>query len=618
MCGIAGLFDQCETGRVDQRIAGDMLRTLVHRGPDDMGLHATPNFACGTTRLAIVDVEGGHQPLRSEDESIVLVFNGEIFNHEELRERLIASGHRPRTRSDGEVLIHLYEECRDASFLNELNGQFAFALYDGRAHRLLAARDPFGICPLYYTIADGVLAFASEIKALLRYPAVSRTIDLRALDQVFSLPGIISPRTILEHVRSLEPGHYLLADGGQHRVERYWDLDFPVGDTAGVHGAEPDLLAQVRSRLDASVRKRLLGETPIGVYLSGGLDSSLVAASLRSVLPHAELHSFSIAVDADGFSERAHQDVVARALRLEHHALDFRPCEIGNRLKQVIYHCECPIKELHNAGAFALSEFTRSSGMKVILSGQGADELFAGYIGYRFDAFRRSAPRIDAEERRIRRTLWDDEEFFYEKDQTAFLPIKRRLYSGRMREALGARGCLDEPAIPRGRLKDLHPIHKRSYVDCKIRLGEHLLADHGDRMSLGNAVEVRHPFLDRDFVDLAIRLPADIKLRNLEEKYALKRIAADRLPAAIVARDKFGFAVPGTPALIREQRADINRLVSRECIAAQGYFDPNEVHALATRYATRGFEVNVPFEDDLLAPVITFGLLQEIFDLPPL
>jgi asparagine synthase (glutamine-hydrolysing) len=618
MCGIAGMFDLRDAGRVDSRVMCDMLRTLVHRGPDDTGTYAVPNLACGTTRLAIVDQAGGRQPLLSEDESVVLVFNGEIFNHRELRDRLIAAGHRPRTQSDGEVLIHLYEDCRSAGFLKELNGQFAFVLYDRHRHQLLAARDQFGICPLYYAIIDGVLAFASEIKALLEYPALPRTIDVRALDQVFSLPGIISPRTILEHVSSLQPGHVLLAGDGAIRVEPYWDLTFPAGDAGHTNGAEPDMIARVTSLLDDSVRRRLLGEAPIGVYLSGGLDSSLIAASLRAVLPDAELHAFSIAVEADGFSERAHQDVVARALGLTHHVMTFRPGEIGDRLKQVIYHCECPIKELHNTGALALSEFARSGGMKVILSGQGADELFAGYIGYRFDAFRRPGPPLDLVERSIRRTLWDDEEFFYEKDQAAFLPIKRRVYSARLKNALGDLGGLDRPVIPPGRLKGLHPIHKRSYVDCKIRLGEHLLADHGDRMCLANALEVRHPFLDRDFVDFATRLPVDMKLRKYEEKYALKRVAEQRLPAEILARDKFGFAVPGTPALIREGRADIEALLAPECIAAQGYFDPDEVGRLVERYRTPGFDVQVPFEDDLLAPVITFGLLLQVFDLSSL
>jgi asparagine synthase (glutamine-hydrolysing) len=617
MCGIAGLVNLHDDGCVDRRVVCDMLRTLTHRGPDDTGLYATAQVACGTTRLAIVDPAGGRQPLFSEDESIVLVFNGEIFNHEELRARLVAAGHRPRTGSDGEVLIHLYEEDPSAGFLTGLNGQFAFALYDRRQRRLLAARDPFGICPLYYATVDGQLAFASEIKALLQHPALPRQVDLRALDQVFSLPGIISPRTILEHIRSVQPGHYLLADATQLRVTPYWDLTFPAEESRVAETREPDLLAELRSLLQDAVRKRLLGEAPIGVYLSGGLDSSLIAATLRAVSPDAELHAYSIAVESDGFSERPHQEIVAHALGLQHHAMTFQPHDIGDRLEQVIYHCECPIKELHNTGALALSAYTRSCGTKVILSGQGADELFAGYIGYRFDAFRRPTS-VDPIERRIRRTLWDDEDFFYEKDQVAFLPTKRRLYSARLNEALGDHGCLDEPVIPQGRLAGRHPVHKRSYVDCKVRLGEHLLADHGDRMCLANAVEMRHPFLDRDLIDFIVRLPADLKLRQYEEKYALKQLARDVLPRSILAREKFGFAVPGTPALVRERRAGIAALLSPECIAAQGYFDPQEVRALTERYSAPGFTVNVPFEDDLLAPVLTFGLLQQIFDLPAL
>ena len=593
MCGIAGVLDLRGRGRVDSSVVADMLQTIVHRGPDDTGLFASPNLACGTARLAIVDIAGGHQPLLSEDGDVMLVFNGEIFNHQELRERLVAVGHRPRTGSDGEVLIHLYEDSRSPDFLAGLNGQFAFALYDFRDRRLLAARDHFGICPLYYATVDGLLGFASEIKALIRNPAVPRTVDLHALDQVFSLPAIVSPRTILQHVRSLPPGHYLLAEEGQVCTQRYWDFGFPAGAAGTIDGSDEEMISELQALLERSVRKRLLGEVPIGVYLSGGLDSSLIAATLRSVLPDAELHSFSITVEGDGFSERPYQDVVARALRLQHHAVAFHPREIGDRLRQVVHHCECPIKELHNAGALALSEYTRSCGMTVILSGQGADELFAGYVGYRFDLLRGQPRPVDSREARVRRALWGDEAFFYEKDQIGFLPVKRRLYSARMQEALGELGCLDEPVVPHGRLLGLHPINKRSYVDCRIRLGDHLLADHGDRMSLANSLEVRHPFLDQDLVDFAVRLPIHMKVRDYEEKYALKQIGRRHLPPRIVSRDKFGFAVPGTPALIRECRKNIADLLAPDRISAEGYFDAQEVVALTARYGAPGFELNV-------------------------
>ena len=249
--------------------------------------------------------------------------------------------------------------------------------------------------------------------------------------------------------------------------------------------------------------------------------------------------------------------------------------------------------------------------MKAVLSGQGADELFAGYVGYRFDALRQDLGNddVDMRERQIRRTLWDDDQFLYEKNQSAFLPVKHRLYSARLKAALGELGCLDEPALPGGRLEGLHPINKRSYVDCKLRLGDHLLADHGDRMGLANAIELRHPFLDQPLVEFAVRMPVHLKLRDYEEKYALKQIAAPMLPREIVAREKFGFAVPGTPALIRQKRDDIEDVLSPERLDAQGYFDP---------YRQPGFELNVPFEDDLLAPVITFGLLADLFELPAL
>ncbi len=620
MCGIAGVLDLRRAGRVGRDLVPDMVRALTHRGPDGVGFHHEADFACGTARLSIVDVGGGGQPLSNEDGSVVLVCNGEIFNHAELRASLVANGHRFRTRCDVEVLVHLYEAYQGPGFLKALNGQFAFALYDARRRRLLAARDHVGICPLHYAITDGFLTFASEIKAIVRNPEVPRTVDVRALDQVFSLPGIVSPRTILKHVKSLPAGHALVVEDGAVCCRPYWDFVFAQDTTRQSTVSEPEMLRRLDDLLHVSVARRLQGDVPVGVYLSGGLDSSLIAATVRELRPHDEIHSFSIAIEGEGFSERPHQNLVAGALGLCHHCAVFQPGEIADRLRRVVFHCECPLKELHNAGALALSEYTHAYGMKAVLSGQGADELFAGYVGYRFDALRRDLGEDDAGplERQIRRTLWDDEQFFYEKRQDAFLQVKQQIYSTRLRASLGPLGCLDEPALAAGKLKGLHPINKRSYADCKLRLGDHLLADHGDRMGLANAVELRHPFLDQDLVEFAAAMPVDAKLRDYVEKYALKQIAAPRLPREIVERDKFGFAVPGTPALIRQNRKEIRELLSRDRLEAQGYFDPDGVARAIGRYAQPGFELNVPFDDDLLATVITFGLLVDLFELPPL
>jgi asparagine synthase (glutamine-hydrolysing) len=594
-----------------------MLQALSHRGPDETGSYATVNLACGVARLSIVDIAEGHQPLWNEDNTLLLVCNGEIFNHKELRAGLIAQGHQFKTNCDVEVLLHLYEKYRGPGFLSSLNGQFAFVIYDFQRQRLVAARDHFGICPLHYAVVDGIFAFASEMKALLQWPLLPKTIDLKALDQVFSLTGIASPRTILQAVRSLQAGHYLVIEDGRIQIHQYWDLTFPPDSGHTTDGSEEEITAQLQALLCSSVSKRLQGDVPVGVYLSGGLDSSLIAAMMRAVRPDDAIQSFSIAIEEEGFSERNYQNLVAKELRLEHRCFSFPAAQIGERLRKVIYHCECPLKELHNSGAHALSEFTRGCGFKAILSGQGADELFAGYVGYRFDVLRSEIDGgqagVDAREKEIRRRLWDDENFFYEKDQTTFLPLKRRVYSRALRESLGESGCLDEPVVPSGKLKGLHPINKRSYVDFKLRL-----ADHGDRMCLANSLEMRHPFLDQELVDFVSGIPVGLKLRGYEEKYVLKQMAHKKLPRQVVQREKFGFAVPGTPALLRHNRRDMNEILDEDRIAAQGYFDPVEVCRLKKLYCRPGFQVNVPFEDDLLAPVLTFGLLLDIFNFPAL
>jgi asparagine synthase (glutamine-hydrolysing) len=611
-------------GRIQSGLVSSMLQALSHRGPDETGIYETVNLACGVARLSIVDIANGHQPLFNEDKTLLLICNGEIFNHASLRAKLISQGHKFKTNCDVEVLLHLYEEHRGPGFLSSLNGQFAFVICDLEKQRLIAARDHFGICPLHYAVVGGIFAFASEIKALLQWPSLPRTIDLKALDQVFSLTGIASPRTILQCVKSLQAGHYVVVENGGIQTHQYWDIAFPPDAGHDNHPSEEEITSQLQDLLCSSVSKRLLGDVPVGVYLSGGLDSSLVAAMMRTVRPADSIQSFSIVIEEDGFSERPYQDLVAKALHLEHRCFSFPASEIGERLRKVIYHCECPLKELHNSGALALSEFTRACGFKAILSGQGADELFAGYVGYRFDALRNETANghcrngIDHKEKEIRRRLWDDESFFYEKDQASFLSVKRRLYSGALREALGEAGCLNEPVVEPGKLKGLHPINKRSYVDFKLRLADHLLADHGDRMCLANSLEMRHPFLDQELVNFVAGIPVCLKLRGYEEKYVLKQIAYKKLPRQVVEREKFGFAVPGSPALLRHDRKDLNEVLDEDRIAKQGYFDPAEIGRLKKLYREPGFEVNVPFEDDLLVPVLTFGLLLDIFNLPAL
>jgi asparagine synthase (glutamine-hydrolysing) len=621
MCGFAGYIDLRGERRAEPHVLARMADRLVHRGPDSAGYFADGPAGLGFRRLSIIDLAGGDQPIYSEDGQIVLVCNGEIYNYKELRAELEGKGHRFRTETDVEVLVHLYEE-EGTGLLERLNGQFAFAIYDRRARRLFLARDHFGVNPLYFTVADGVLIFGSEIKAILEHPLAPREIDLTGLDQVISFPGIVSPRTIFKHVESLPAGHCLTAENGDLRVAEYWDLDYPREGEVGFDKPESFYVERLAELLARSVKYRLQADVPVGFYLSGGLDSSLVAALIKEASPGQTRHSFSIDFADREISEAAYQRLMARHVGSEHHEIVFDWSEIAERLPRMIEHCESPVKETFNTCSLALSEAAKRSGITVVLAGEGADELFAGYMGYRFDQSgmrgERGSDLEAALEDEIRERLWGSSDIFYEVDQYPLREVKSSLYSGAVNESFADIECVNFPPVNRERLRGRHFIHQRSYLDFKLRLADHLLSEHGDRMVMANSVEGRYPFLDIDLVEFARTLPPELKLNGLSEKYIVKRVAEGRVPERIVRREKFGFRAPGSPYLLRQRVEWIEDLLSYERVRRQGYFNPETVERLKARYSREGFTLNPHTESDLLMLVLTFNLLLERFGLPSL
>ena len=617
MCGVTGCFDFA--GRpLAPEILARMAGTLIHRGPDSCGFFQEGGVGLGFRRLSIIDLETGDQPIASEDGQVVVVCNGEIFNYRELAAELTGRGHVFRTGSDVEVLVHLYEE-RGIDFLHRLNGQFAFALYDRRERRLFLARDRVGVNPLFWTVVDGLLVFGSEIKAILAHPAVPRDVDLTGLDQVLTFPGLVPPRTVFKGISSLESGHFLRVSASGVEDHEYWDLVYP---RTGELEARPEgeYVEELRAALTKAVEYRLRADVPVGFYLSGGLDSSLIGALIREVSPGVARHSFSIVFPDAEISEARHQRLMARHLGSEHHEIFFDWSQIASRLERMVHHCECPLRETFDTCALALSEAARQAGVPVVLAGQGADELFAGYPGYRFDqAGLRSLRGYDLDsvlEDEIREQLWGDRDLFYEIEFLPLREIKTALYSAELARELPGFECVSFPVVDGARLRGRHPIHQRSYLDFKLRLSEHLLSEHGDRMVMANSVEGRYPFLDPDVVELATRIPPELKLHDMVEKYILKRVSADLVPPEIVDREKFGFRAPGTPYLLRQGVEWLEDLLSYERIRSQGYFDPDVVERLKTQYRQPGFTLNPHLQMDLLMIVVTFGLLVDLFKLP--
>jgi asparagine synthase (glutamine-hydrolysing) len=597
-----------------------MTDTLVHRGPDSSGYFIDRDIGLGFRRLSIIDPEGGDQPLFNEDHSVVTVCNGEIYNYLELRDDLRRKGHSFCTDSDVEVLGHLYEEHGEG-FLNKLNGQFAFAVYDRVKKSLLLARDHFGINPLYYTLSDGFFIFASEIKAILEHPSVRREVNLTGLDQILTFPGLVSPQTMFGGIESLRGGHLLSVEQGHVRDAEYWDLNYPQLGESPPDGPEEFYVEQLGELFSRSVKYRLQADVPVGFYLSGGLDSSMIAGMIGKVSKGAR-HSFSITFKEREISEEKYQRMVAEHVGSEHHEIVFGWSEITERLPAMIYHCECPVKETYNTCSMALSQAAREAGITVVLTGEGADELFAGYVGYRFDSFglrgRQQYGLEAALEEEMRERLWGDKNLFYETDHHSLREIKGALYSPDVYESFDRFDCLNGPVVNRERLRNRHTIHQRSYLDFKLRLSDHLIADHGDRMALANSVEARYPFLDVDLIEFSRAIPPGLKLNDLTEKYILRRVAEDLVPPPVLNREKYGFHAPGSPYLLRQKNEWINDLLSPARIARQGYFNPEVVEVLKRRYTQEGFRLNLPFESDLLTIVLTFGIFLDVFNLPDL
>lgn len=617
MCGICGIvkFDKGISG-LDRETIKSMNSKLIHRGPDAQDTFVYKNVALGFTRLSIIGLQNGMQPLTNEDESLILICNGEIFNYIELKQELIQKGHKFKTKTDVEVILHLYEEY-GTSFLNYLNGQFAFALYDKRKQKLFCVRDQMGIIPFFYTKIGDTFIFASEIKAILEHPEVKAKVDLIGLDQIFTFAGLLSPRTMFEGIHSLENGHFLeVNDHGDIVDHEYWDLIFPEGEMPMNGIAESVYADEIEAKFEDAIRLRLRADVPYGYYLSGGLDSSMIGMKINKLSRDTRNTAFSIDFKQSSYSESKYQKLVAQASNSDLYQTTFLIEDISKRLIDSVYHSECPIKETYNTASMALSEDVRRKGIKVVLSGEGADEFFAGYVGYRFDKMRAMnliENKGNQEELNLRNEIWGDKNFFYEKNYSEFETEKKRIFSSSINASYDEINCLNFPVVDKTKLNNRSLLNKRSYLDYKIRLVDHLISDHGDRMAMANSVEVRYPFLDKNLVEYAASIPSDMKLNDFSEKYILKKIGKKFLPKEIINREKFGFIAPGSPFLIQSNIEYINDILSYDLIKKQGYFDPDQIEALKKKYGQKGYTINEPFENDLLITVITFGILQQTF-----
>lgn len=617
MCGIAGVFHR-DGADIDPEVIRSMTARIAHRGPDSLGFHFDRGLGLGFARLQIVGGENGAQPFLGGDGAVAAAVNGEIYNHLGIRAGLERSGSRFRTDSDCEVVLHLYQE-RGLGFARDLNGQFAYAIHDRDARALILGRDHFGIQSLYYAELGNLVVFASEIKAILAHPAVRPELDPIGLDQVVTFPGLVSPRTAFKGIRSLRPGHFMVFGPDGTRMESYWDMDYPLAGWETGPRNEDEAVEEFREIFERCVRRRVeQSDVATGLYLSGGTDSSLIAGTARKLFPRRPFPMLSIAMRNPGATEVGFQKRLMDQFGFQARILPFGVRETSGLLRDAVIHSETPLKESYNTASMLLSRTAREAGLKVILTGEGADELFGGYVGFRFDAgqIRRGRQPLEPEEAALRERLWGDATLHYEKNYTEFSASKRGLFSDAMAGALVAGDCTGEALIDASKVAGRHPIHQRSYLELKLRLADHLLAEHGERMSLSHSVEARYPFLDLEVAEFARRLSPEYKVRGPMDKFVVRRAAARLLPENMAYREKFHFTAPTTAALLQAGDELTADMLSETEVRKRGVFRPGAVGELVARFSRAGAELHFPYEDDQLMTVLTCHILMDEFNLP--
>ncbi|HEY3357440.1 MAG TPA: asparagine synthase (glutamine-hydrolyzing) [Polyangia bacterium] len=629
MCGIAGVINLRDGAPPGRALLGRMIARLDHRGPEERGAYRDHHVAIGQTRLSIIDLAGGAQPLANEDESIWIVFNGEIYNYVELAEELTAKGHRFRTRSDTEVIVHAYEEW-GVDCCARFNGQWAYAIWDRPRRRVVLARDRLGVRPLYLAEVDGRVLFGSEVKALWADPALPRDLDREGLGQVFTFWGALSPRTVHRGVRMLRPGHrVIVADGAVGPQVPYWEPRYPAAAAGdGLPDVRPHAEA-LRAALGRAVKLRMLrADVPVGVYLSGGIDSSVIAALCRAEVGGA-LRTFSLRFKDAAFDEGRYQHLMAERLGTDHSEVVVGYDDVARVFPDVVWHAETPMLRTAPAPLFLLSGLVRESGYKVVLTGEGSDEMLAGYDIFREAAVRRFCARRPqsphrpkllgrlypwlAEARSPVRSQAFAQAFFAKGHdrlgEPTYSHLPRweaaaalwRIFSAETRAAIGAFDPVADLAatLPAG-IRRWEALSQAQYLEVRTLLGEYLLGAQGDRMLMGHSVEGRFPFLDADVVELCNAMPPLVKLRVLDEKHVLKAAMRDEVPREILDRPKQPYRAPDAQSFVQEGAPEyVAELLAPATVARAGIFDPVAVDRLLAK--CRRFSSVPPSNSDNMA-----------------
>jgi len=638
MCGISGML-KLDGSQADPNQLSRMIARLHHRGPDARGSYVSGSTGLAHARLSIIDLQSGAQPMSTADGGLWITFNGEIFNYIELREQLLGKGHSFATRSDTEVILNAYREFGE-DCVNYFNGQWAFAIWDTKEHTLFLSRDRLGVRPLFYTQTTDSFLFASEIKALLAYPEVSREVDPKGMDQIFTFWVTLPPRTVFKNIFELPPGHSLTVKNNSVCVRQYWSIPYMQdGDPRG--GNEHEAAEELLHLLQDAARIRLRSDVPVGAYLSGGIDSTVTTALVRK-LANNGLRSFSITFEDSEFDESSYQREASSFLGTQHSNVSCSHADIARVFPQVIQHTEQPIVRTAPVPMFLLSRLVRESGFKVVLTGEGADEVLGGYDIFKEAKIRRFwARNLESKWRplllkRLYPYLQDfqrqpttnlksffrvsgkdlESPFFSHLPRWELTARLKLLFSAEFRAEIGEYDAIGEleSALPPS-FRSWPHFTQGEYLETTYFLSGYLLSSQGDRMAMAHSVEGRYPFLDYRVLEFAAKLPANLKMKVLNEKYLLRRACAGLVPDSILHRPKQPYRAPDAKCFFDAAApAYVNELLSPCAVEKNGIFDSQAVSALVNKF--RAGKASSVKDDMALVGVLSTQVLATHFTNP--
>lgn len=636
MCGIAGIVNFRDNTVQSPDLLRRMLTRIKHRGPDESGIYYNDKVAMGNVRLSIIDIATGQQPLTNADRSLWIVFNGEIFNYIELRQELEGKGYSFKTHSDTEVLVLLYQEY-GPKCLEKLIGQFVFAIWDKNKDELFIARDRVGIRPLFYAERQGSLLFGSEIKTLIEYPGLQPEIDPEALSQIFTFWTTITPNTVFKGVYELPPAHYMLINAHGKSVHPYWSLKFPHPENY-FKGSVDEAAEELRTIFRDAVRIRLRADVPVAAYLSGGLDSSVTTAFIKEVEPSV-LQTFSIGFADKDYDETVFQQEVSKYFDTRHKAFTCSNGDIGFYFPQVVWHTEIPIIRTAPVPMFSLSKLVRENNIKVVITGEGADEILGGYDIFKEAIIREFWNRQPNS--KLRPLLIKKLYPYIPQLQNANPATMKFFYGYRMNETnspyyshllrwnnashikkyfskdAGSRLNGYDPYsaltgfVPND-LADLPMLSRAQWLETTIFMSGYLLSSQGDRMGMANSIEGRYPFLDHRVIEFCSSLPPDFKLRGLNEKFLMKHMMKGRLPESVLRRSKQAYRAPIHKSFLGPESPEyVADILQPSNIAKTGIFNPETVDLLVNKL--KSSDTATEIESMSLAAIISTELINQMF-----